>query len=105
MTTPATPAPLPAEAVEAAAAVLHDEACDRDAKDCGRWKCGMDPSDRHHALHAGHVEFYRQRAREVLEAAAPHLAVAERERMRLRAWRECEGDLYASIADLFGDGT
>ena len=60
MTTPATPAPLPAEAVEAAAAAIHLATCNLPGCLDG----------------GGH----RTTARVALEAAAPHLAAAERER-------------------------
>lgn len=71
---------VPPEAVTAAAEFIHDEECNGgDIRTCGRWKAGS-TSERSH--HAGHVEFYRDRARALLEAAAPHLAAAERERIR-----------------------
>lgn len=59
MTTPATPAPLPAEAVEAAAAAIHLATCNLPGCLDG----------------GGH----RTTARVALEAAAPHLAAAERD--------------------------
>ena len=62
---------VPAEAIAAAAAVLHDDYCDDgDTRTCGRWNSkvpgGYDPRK--------HVGFYEDRAREVLEAALPFLA-------------------------------
>jgi hypothetical protein len=64
---------LPAEALQAGAEVLHDEGCsDGDTKTCGRWNSnvpgGYDPQR--------HIGYYKDRAREVLEAALPHLATA-----------------------------
>ena len=60
---------IPQDAIDAVALRLHDETCDRDADLCGRWKAGSDPASRFHQPHVGHVEFYRERARELLEAA------------------------------------
>ena len=62
---------VPAEAIAAAAAVLHDDYCDDgDTRTCGRWNSkvpgGYDPRK--------HVGFYEDRAREVLVAAVPFLA-------------------------------
>jgi hypothetical protein len=68
---------VPPEAVTAAAIVLHDEACDEDTGTCGRWNSkvpgGYDPQR--------HIGYYEDRAREVLGAAAPLIAAAERERI------------------------
>jgi hypothetical protein len=71
---PATRPPVPPEAIEAVAVVLHDAGCDDDdTGSCQRWKCGSDPANRFHAHHVGHVDFYRRKALEALEAAAPVL--------------------------------
>jgi hypothetical protein len=62
-------------AIGAAALVLHDDECGdgETTATCPRWRSGSDPQSRFHAHHAGHVEYYRDRARAVLDAAAPHL--------------------------------
>jgi hypothetical protein len=70
--------PIPDEAVTAAAVALHDEDCDDgDTSTCGRWNSsapgGYDPRR--------HTGYYEDRARKVLEAAAPVLAAAERKRL------------------------
>jgi hypothetical protein len=71
---------VPQEAVAAAAASLHDEDCDDgDTSTCGRWNSsvpgGYDPRR--------HIGYYEDRARKVLNAAAPLVAAA--------AWRDGYG--------------
>jgi len=74
-------ADIPEEAVTAAATYLHDEECnDGDTQTCGRWRCGSDPENRYHSLHARHVEYYRARAASVLGAAWPGFVAAAEER-------------------------
>lgn len=70
---------VPRAAITAAAIVLHDEHCDDgDTPTCGRWKSG----DRYPTPQGvTHVSFYEERARLALEAAAPLIAAAERERI------------------------
>jgi len=73
---------VPEEAVTAAAGYLHDVGCDDgNTKTCGRWRCGSDPASKFHSLHARHVEYYREKATALLEAAVPFIAAAERERV------------------------
>jgi hypothetical protein len=43
----------------------------------------------------------RDQVRMMLEAAAPLIAAAERERIRKKADDECDEKLYAAISDLF----
>jgi len=57
-------------AIDAGARWLHDADCnDGDTGTCGRWRAGSDTSSQFHGFHEGHVEYYRDRARGVLEAA------------------------------------
>jgi hypothetical protein len=63
---------IPAEAITAAARALHDdECCDGTTETCGRWLSGSDRKSRHHELHVGHVRYYHDHARPLVEAAAP----------------------------------
>jgi hypothetical protein len=72
--------PIPPEAITAAAEYLHDDECnDGDMQTCGRWRCGSDPANQFHALHVQHVEYYRERATAVLDAASPVLRAADAE--------------------------
>lgn len=76
----------PAEAVALAAELIHDDEClGGDTKSCGRWRCGSDAESRFHLPHAGHVEYYRDKAQAVIAAAWPVIAAqaAAAERRRL----------------------
>lgn len=73
---------LPPEAVTAAAVYLHDDECnDGDTQTCGRWRCGIEPANQFHSLHARHVEYYRDRAAAVLGQGAAAIRKAERQRL------------------------
>lgn len=68
------------EVVTAAAEALHDIDCnDGEIDTCGRWLSGSNPASRFHSLHVQHINYYRDRAAAMLEAAAPLIAAA--------AWR------------------
>ena len=70
---------IPEQAVTAAAEYLHDDECnDGDTQTCGRWRCGSDPENRFHSPHARHIEYYRDRARAILAAAAPLILTEQR---------------------------
>lgn len=75
MTTPATPALLPAEAVEAVAKLHHRMHCTGGPCQEAGEPCNGDPD-----------ELDKAAARQLLEAAAPHLAAAEREHIAV-PWR------------------
>jgi hypothetical protein len=74
---------VPQAAIDAAAEVLHDEQCgDGDTTaTCPRWQAALGRRGVNPEPHLNHISYYQDRAREVLEAAAPHIAAAERERI------------------------
>jgi hypothetical protein len=58
----------PPAAVDAVAEFIHDDECvGGTTKTCGRWKS---------SAHARHIEFYQQKARDILDTALPHIAAA-----------------------------
>ena len=75
-----TGAPVPAQAITAAAEWLHDEYCDSDTNACSRWN-SKGPKVPGGYDGRNHIGYYEERAQEMLEAVAPHLAAAERERL------------------------
>lgn len=98
---------LPADAITAAAVWLHDEDCnDGDTTTCGRWNS---PSRPGMYQAQKHIDYYRDKARGILEAAAPVIreqaAAAERERIRrfaaaMRSDSAGDSDVLALIHEL-----